>query len=150
MMLMARTLEEDIRLLESKIDNLIVEAKKHTISDLVGDRLRISTVCNVIQRRNDILSINTSTLFLLAKKVDTLSDKTESYFLTIHYFIEQFIEKHINVVNVTALVNIGLAKKSLDKMFDIKVQNPFRLNTMVRYAKIVAEQQEVWGDLEDV
>lgn len=147
---MVRTLEEDIRLLELKIDELIVEAKKNSISDLVGDRLRISTVCNVIQRRSDILSINTSTLFLLAKKVDTLSDKTESYFLTIHYFIEQFIEKHINVVNVTALVNIGLAKKSLDKMFDINIRNPFRLNTMVKYAKIVAAKQEVWGDLEDV
>ncbi|WP_239710597.1 hypothetical protein [Mammaliicoccus sp. E-M21] len=147
---MTRTLEEDIRLLELKIDELIVEAKKYSISDLVGNKLRISTVCNVIQRRSDILSINTSTLFLLAKKVDTLSDKTESYFLTIHYFIEQFIEKHIDVVNVTSLVNIGLAKKSLDKMFDIKIQNPFRLNTMIRYAKIVAEKKESWGDLEDV
>lgn len=147
---MTSKLEQDIHLLEMKIDELIIEAKKYTISDLVGNKLRISTVCNVIQRRSDILSINTSTLFLLAKKVDTLSDKTESYFLTIHYFIEQFIEKHINVVNVTALVNVGLAKKSLDKMFDINIQNPFRLNTMVKYAKIVADKQEVWGDLEDV
>lgn len=147
---MARTLEEDISLLESKIDNLIVEAKKYSISDLVGNELRVSTVCNFVQRRNPILSINTSTLFLLAKKVDLLSDNTESYFLSIHYFIEKFIEKYIDVVNVTALVNAGLAKKTLDKMFDIKIGNPFRLNTMVRYAQIVEEKQEEWSDLEDV
>lgn len=78
------TIEDDIKSIEQIINDLISETKKYSVSDLVSKDVKISTICRFRQRRDDIFSINTDTLFKIAKRLDELNDKEKKLEKTLH------------------------------------------------------------------
>ncbi len=130
-------LDNDIKNLEDTVDNIIEIAKKYSIYDFISGGIKITTIRRFTQREKDILSISTDTLRKICKRIDELSDNTFSYLYKLNYLLEDFVNKNIDVLKTKKLVDLGISRETLKRMKNNEEGQPYYLNTLVKYARLV-------------
>ncbi|MDW4502943.1 hypothetical protein QI113_12160 [Staphylococcus saprophyticus] len=130
-------LDNDIKKLEDAVDNIIEIAKKYSIYDFISGGIKITTIRRFVQREKDIFSVSTDTLRKICNRIDELSDNTFSHVYKLNYLLENFVNKNIDVLETKKLVELGISRDTLKRMKNNAKGQPYYLNTLVKYARLV-------------
>lgn len=130
-------LEQDIKQLENHIRMLIKASKDHTITEMVMGRIPPATLYNfnyvIVDNPFAITSI---TLKKVAKRLDEL-EPNQSYYKDLIRNVANFVNTYIMVDSIHALTKLGLNYITLKKIENTQLDNPYRMETLIKYATLI-------------
>lgn len=135
-------LEQDIKQLEDHIRMLIKASKDHTTTEMVMGCIPPATLYNfnyVIM--NNPFAITSITLKKVAKRLDEL-EPNQSYYDNLIQTVTHFVNTYIMVDSIHVLTKLGFNYITLKKIENTQLDNPYRLETLIKYATMINEKIE--------
>jgi len=141
------SLEESVQQLEQHILDLISASKRHTFTKMVMGNIPSATLYNFTYMvQENPLAINSNTLKKVAVRLDEL-ESCNHYYKDLQKEVSHFIKTYIMVDTIGELMKLDLNYVTLHKIKDVKLNTPYRMTTLVKYAQIVEEKR---GELKHV
>ncbi len=135
-------LNQDIERLENHILMLIQASKHHTTTEMVMGDIPIATLYNFNYSIVDNpFCITSNTLKKVALRLDEL-EPHEAYYQNLRAIIAHFIDTYILVDSVHELTKIGLNYTTLKKIENKQLDIPYRIETLIKYAKLIEQSSE--------
>jgi len=135
-------LNQDIERLENHILKLIQASKHHTTTEMVMGDIPIATLYNFNYAIADNpFCITSHTLKKVALRLDEL-EPNQQYYRNLQTMTAYFIDTYILVDSVHELTKIGLNYTTLKKVENKQLDIPYRMETLIKYAKIIEQSSE--------
>lgn len=129
------TLKQDCDALEEFILEIIEASKKHSVTDMVKGDVSVTTIQRFkYPSDKEPFAVTSTILKKIAKRLDVLED-CEYYLPTLISMIKSFINSHILVCELAVLNEKGLNYKTLRKIRDFSLDEPYRISTLIEYAE---------------
>lgn len=135
-------MNHDIERLGGHILTLIKASKHHTTTEMVMGDIPIATLYNFNYAITDNpFGITSSTLKKVALRLDEL-EPNQHYYEDLRKLTAHFIDTYIMVDSVHELTKIGLNYTTLKKIENRQLDIPYRMETLIKYAKTIQQTSE--------
>ena len=135
-------LNQDIERLENHILTLVQASKQHTTTEMVMGDIPIATLYNFNYAITDNpFGITSNTLKKVALRLDEL-EPNQQYYDDLRTITAHFIDTYIMVDSVHELTKIGLNYITLKKIENQQLDIPYRMETLIKYARIIEQSLE--------
>ena len=135
-------LNQDIERLENHILTLVQASKQHTTTEMVMGDIPIATLYNFNYAITDNpFGITSNTLKKVALRLDEL-EPNQQYYDDLRIITAHFIDTYIMVDSVHELTKIGLNYITLKKIENQQLDIPYRMETLIKYARIIEQSLE--------
>ena len=135
-------LNQDIERLENHILTLVQASKQHTTTEMVMGDIPIATLYNFNYAITDNpFGITSNTLKKVALRLDEL-EPNQQYYDDLRTITAHFIDTYIMVDSVHELSKIGLNYITLKKIENQQLDIPYRMETLIKYARIIEQSLE--------
>lgn len=135
-------LNQDIERLENHILTLVQASKQHTTTEMVMGDIPIATLYNFNYAITDNpFGITSNTLKKVALRLDEL-EPNQQYYDDLRTITAHFINTYIMVDSVHELTKIGLNYITLKKIENQQLDIPYRMETLIKYARIIEQSLE--------
>lgn len=135
-------LNQDIERLENHILTLVQASKQHTTTEMVMGDIPIATLYNFNYAITDNpFGITSNTLKKVALRLDEL-EQNQQYYDDLRTITAHFIDTYIMVDSVHELTKIGLNYITLKKIENQQLDIPYRMETLIKYARIIEQSLE--------
>ena len=135
-------LNQDIERLENHILTLVQASKQHTTTEMVMGDIPLATLYNFNYAITDNpFGITSNTLKKVALRLDEL-EPNQQYYDDLRTITAHFINTYIMVDSVHELTKIGLNYITLKKIENQQLDIPYRMETLIKYARIIEQSLE--------